>query len=98
MTHEGGVENDERDQDRHPGRHAKKTETRADGDELGDEGEEVAYAEIDHGKPSPEGPEALKDELGVSAMSGGAEAHGHLLDYDRHAECQGDKGNKEANA
>ena len=98
MTHESRVKDDERDQDRSPGRHSKETEAGANGDELGDESEEVAYAEIDHGKPAPEGAEALEDQLGVSAMRGGAEAHGHFLNDDRHAEREGDERDEESYA
>src|SRR5208282_822573 len=60
--------------------------------------EKVADAEVDHGKPSPEGAKALEDEFGVSAMGGGAKADGHLLDDDCHAERQGDEGDEEADA
>ena len=55
-------------------------------------------AEVDHRKPSPEGTEALKDQLGVSAMGGGAQAHCHLLHNDRHAKREGDEWDEEADA
>ena len=92
------VEDDERDENRDPGRNSEEAEAGADGDELGDEGEEVADAEIDHGEPSPEGAEALEDEFGVAAMGGGAEADGHFLDDDCHAEGEDDEGEEEADA
>ncbi len=98
MTHERGVEDHERDEDRGPGRHSEEAEAGADGDELGDQREEVADAEVDHGEPSPEGTEALEDEFGVSAMGGGAEADGHFLDDDCHAKGEGDKWEEEAYA
>ncbi len=98
VTHERGVEDYQRDEDRDPGRDAEETEAGADGDELGDESEEVADAEVDHGEPSPEGTEALEDEFGVSAMGGGAEADGHFLDDDGHAEREGDEGEEESDA
>ena len=98
MTHERGVEDDECEEDGEPGRHPKESETGADGDEFGDEGEEVADAEVDHGKPSPEGAEALEDEFGMAAMGGGAEADGHFLDDDGHAEGEGDEGDEKTDA
>src|ERR1700688_407014 len=77
MAHESGVEDDECEEDSRPGGHAEEAESGADGDEFGDECEEVANAEVDHGEPSPEGAEALEDEFGVAAMGGCAEADGH---------------------
>ena len=94
VTHQGGVEDDQRDEDCDPGTDAEETEAGADGDELGDESEEVADAEVDHGEPSPEGAEAVEDEFGVAAMGGGAEADGHFLDDDGHAEGEGDEGDE----
>ncbi len=67
----------------------------AHSDEFGDEGEEVADAEVDHREPSPERTEAIEDEFGVAAMGSGAEANGHFLHDDGHAEGEGDKGNEE---
>src|SRR5580700_7440637 len=96
MTHERGVKNDESNQDCNPGRHSEKTQAGSDGDELGDESEEVSDAQVDHGKPSPEGTEALEDQFGVSPMSGGAEAHRHLLHDDRHAKRESYERDEEA--
>src|SRR5579863_2371066 len=98
MTHERGVENDERDEDGGPGGNSEEAEAGADGDELGDQREEVADAEVEHGEPSPEGAEAFEDEFGVAAMGGGAEADGHLLYDDCHAEGESDEGDEEADA
>ena len=98
VTHERGVEDYQRDEDCDPGRDAEETEAGADGDELGDQSEEVADAEVDHGEPSPEGTEAVEDEFGVSAMGGGAEADGHFLDDDGHAEGEDDEGKEESDA
>src|SRR5271170_3859694 len=98
VTHQCGVEDDERDEDRGPGADSEETQAGADGDELGDESEEVADAEVDHGEPSPEGAEAVEDEFGVTAMGSGAEADGHFLDDDGHAEGEGDEGDEESDA
>ena len=98
VTHQGGVEDDERDEDCDPGTDSEETEAGADGDELGDEREEVADAEVDHGEPSPERTEAVEDEFGVAAMGSGAEADGHFLDDDGHAEGEGDEGEEKTDA
>src|SRR5690242_424863 len=58
-------------------RNAKKPQAGANGDEFGDQREEVADHQVDHGKPSPERAEAVEDEFGVSAMGSGAEADRH---------------------
>ena len=58
----------------------------------------VPDAQVDHRKPAPERPEALEDQLGVSAMRRRAQAHGHLLHYDRHAKRERDKRNEESDA
>src|SRR5208283_618687 len=96
VTHQGSVENDEGNEDGHPGADSEETEASADGDEFGDECEKVADAEVDHREPSPERAEAIEDEFGVAAMGRGAEAHGHFLDDDGHAEGEGDEGDEES--
>src|SRR5579872_2402826 len=98
VAHECGVEDDEGDGDGCPGGDAEKSQASADGDELSDEGEEIADGEVDHGEPSPEGAEALEDEFGVAAVGGGAEADSHFLNDDCHAEGEDDEGKEEADA
>jgi hypothetical protein len=98
VAHECDVEDDQRNKDCSPGRDSEETEAGADGDELRDESEEVSDAEVDHGKPSPEGAEAVEDKFGVSAMRGGSEADGHFLDNDRHAKCQSHKRQEKTDA
>ena len=85
-------------QDGDCGRDAEVSEAGADGDELGDQREKVADHEVDHGEPSPEGSEAVEDEFGVSAMSGGAEAHRHFLDDAGHDEGEDDERQEEPDA
>ena len=80
------------------GRNAEESQAGADGDELGDQGEKVADHEVDHREPSPERTEAVEDEFGVSAMGGGAEAHGHFLNDAGHDEGEDDEGKEEADA
>ena len=98
MRHQRSVQDDESDEDCDPGTDAEEAEAGADGDEFGDESEEVADAEIDHGEPSPEGTEAIEDEFGVAAMGSGAEADGHFLDDDGHAKGEDDEREEESDA
>ena len=98
MGHESDEEDDPSAEDGDGGADAEKSEAGADGDELGDQREEVADHEIDHGEPSPEGTEAIEDEFGMTAMSGGAEAHSHFLNDAGHEEGEHDEGQEEADA
>ena len=98
MSHQCNEEDQPRAEDGNGGAHAEVSEAGTDGDELGDEGEEVADHEVDHGKPSPERAEAIEDEFGVASMGGGAETHGHFLNYAGHEEGQHDEGQEEADA
>src|SRR5438046_1827723 len=98
MGHQGQIQDSQRTQDCSPGRYAKETKTGPHGNELGNESQEIAEAEINHGKPSPEGSEAVKDQLRVAALGHSPQAHRHLLYHDGHYECQHDKGKEKADA
>src|ERR1700736_4960953 len=98
MAHQSRVQDDQRNEDRHPRRNAKETQPRTYGDELSDKSEEVSNGQVDHRKPTPERPEAVEDQFGVSSVSGGTETHSHLLHNNGHAERENDERNKKSDA
>src|SRR5580693_3521345 len=98
MTHQSRVQDDQRNQDRYPRRHAKETQPCAYGNELRNKSEEVPDGQIDHRKPSPERPKAVEDQFGVSAMSRGPETDSHLLHNNGHAESENNERNKKSDA
>ena len=85
-------------QNRGPRGHPEEAQAGAYGNELGDERQEVPDSQVDHGEPSPERPEAVEDQLGMSAMGGRTQADRHLLDHDRHAKCEEHKRNEKTDA
>ena len=98
MGHQRDEEDEPCAEDGDGGRDAEESEAGADGDELGDQREEVADHEVDHREPSPEGAEAVEDEFGVTAVGGGAETHGHFLHDAGHEEREDYEGKEEADA
>ena len=98
VSHQSDEEHEPCTQDGDGGRDAEESKAGADGDELGDQREEVADHEVDHGEPSPEGAEAVEDEFGVTAVRGGTEAHGHFLHDAGHDEREDHEGEEETNA
>src|ERR1017187_4294558 len=98
VSHQSDEEHAPCTQEGDGGRDAEESKAGADGDELGDQREEVADHEVDHGEPSPEGAEAVEDEFGVTAVRGGTEAHGHFLNDAGHQEGQNDEGQEETDA
>src|ERR1035437_6752567 len=98
MGHQGDEEDDPCTEDGDGRGHAEESQASADGNELGDQSEEVADHEVDHGEPSPEGAEAVEDEFGVTAMRGGAETHGHLLHDAGHDKGEDYEGEEETDA
>ena len=80
------------DQHRQPGRHAEIEAAGLDGDEFGDERQDIAEDEVAHGEIAPEGAETLEDKLGVAPSGRNTEAHGHFLDEIGHDEgCQDER-------
>src|SRR5208337_5597345 len=77
---------------------SKKSQPGANGNELGDQRQEVADAQVDHGEPAPKRPKAVKDQFRMTAMRGGAQTHGHLLYDDGHAKRKHDKGKEESDS
>ena len=94
----GRTQEHERAEDRSPRGHAKKSQACADGNELGDQRQKVADAQVDHGEPAPKRPKAVKDQFRMAAMRGGSQAHGHLLYDDGHAKRKNDEGDEESNS
>ena len=88
MRHERDREHQQRGQDRNRRPHAEESEPGADGDELRDQRQKVADHQVDHREPAPERTEAIEDQLGVPAMSGRAQTHGHFLHHASHEECE----------
>src|ERR1700719_2075896 len=98
VHHHGQAQEHKRASDRRQTGHAKKSQARANGDTLGDQSQEIADAQVDHGEPTPERPKAFKDQFRVSAMRGGTETHGHFLYDDGHAKREDDEGDEEPNS
>src|ERR1700727_637575 len=98
VGHERDEQDDPRAQHGKDGPHAEESQAGANGDELRYEREKVSDHQIDHREPSPEGAEAIEDEFGVTAVSGGAEAHGHFLDNAGHNKSEDDEWQEEADA
>ncbi len=97
-----GQQGEEQDQNGarygHERRHAEKREPGSNGDKFGNECQEIADRQIDHREPSPERPKAGKNQLCVSAMGGGAQAHRHFLHDHRHGEGENNEGKEKSNA
>src|ERR1700719_1965619 len=98
VHHHGQAQEHKCASDRRPSGHAKKSQARANGDKLGDQSQEIADAQVDHGEPTPERPKAVKDQFRVSAMRGGTETHGHFLYDDGHTKRENDEGDEEPNS
>ena len=87
----GGCHRHERDgcdRNRHVIGNAEVAEREAHPDELGDDGQEVQYEQVDHREPAPEAAEPLDDQTSVTDAGDGAEANDHLLVDDQHRNQQ----------
>jgi hypothetical protein len=84
--------------DSSPRRNAKESQSGTDGNELGDQRQEIANAQVDHGEPAPKRPKAVKDQLRMTVVRGGTQPHGNLLYDDCHAKRENDEGNEEPNS
>ncbi len=93
-------EDDEREPERDgdAGAEVEVGEPDADGDELGDERDEVGEREVGGAEPAPHATVALQHELAVAAVGDGADAHAHLLADIGHGEQHGDERHEEAEA
>ncbi len=98
MRHECDGEHHERTKDCNRRSHSEESQPGADGDKLRDQRQEIAHHEVDHREPTPERAKAIEDQLGVSAMSGRAQANGHFLHHASHEECQHNERHKETDA
>src|SRR5262249_12529435 len=96
MSQQCDVKHEHSAADCHYRRNTEKAQSGANGDELGNQGEEISNREIDDGKPSPEGPEAGKNQLSMAAMSSRSDANRHLLDDYSHGKSKDDEWKKES--
>jgi hypothetical protein len=79
-------------------RNAEVRRTGADGDEFGDEREQVADREVGHCEAAPTRAETIDDQFGVAATRRDSDAHDHLLHDVCQNERQDDEREEEADA
>jgi hypothetical protein len=93
-------EHDQHEAERHghAGSEVEVGEPHADGDELGDQRDQVGQAEIARSEPAPQASVALEHQLAVAAVGDCADAHAHLLHHVGHHEQDRDHGHEEPDA